>query len=107
MRRVGRVGVVLLVLTSASVFGCVDDSKRISVGMTEREVREALGEPSHVEDQAKYFEVYLDRSRVGDCAMKAAKVLYYEHRFKYSVVVGIDKAERVICADGGNMHVSR
>ena len=97
MRRVRALCLVSALLTVEA--GC-DDSKRIRLGSTEKQVIAILGRPPEVYTEHREIERYLwlpeDRK---NCVPKVVRVLYYRRRIPPSVAVGIDANDRVACVE--------
>ena len=99
--RTRRYAILALVLTfvMSGIVWYLDPADRVTAGMSEAEVVQALGQPSSSFTDKKRIAFY-----VGDrdgCADKAARVLFYDRWLRLDVMVALGTDARVVCIHRG------
>ena len=89
-----------MVIAVVAIAAC-DESKRVRVGMTEREVVEVLGRPTVVVTDRHWFNDYIWLPRdEQSCLPRIQKVLFFGRLLNKDVAVGFASDGRVVCAEG-------
>ena len=88
---------LILVIGMVCAVRCGDPVSRVTVGMTEEQVRTVLGTPSRTVTDRRDIEFYLGKDN--RCAGPAKRVILYDRWLREDVTVALGEDAKVVCVE--------
>lgn len=93
-------GCAVIVIAFMCVSGCSDAASQVNTGVSEKRVRELLGEPSWQVTDGRDIAFWLGNPA---CAKVSVKMLAYDRWLRRDVLVGINAQGTVACRVGRHL----